>query len=254
MEELESPLSVQNKPKAHSRSPHNTCLVRKRPTKKSKDALSAEACTKPEVSMKIKLPSAYIRRRKQKKKTRSLITHALASGGGNLQLVIKSSNPGGAFHFLGVTHNDYFFRSGLEELIQHLTENYRNRYGTPLASKFDVEGLGLRKVVSFSFPQVATMCKERLHEIMNEEMDHEHENLEWKLTMKNEFARMDDKVHCLSQSNQTFTCRCDFKLLTAMPSSPSPHQTNSLSPTATAPTSYSTTMAPPSLSPPITSD
>ncbi|KAL5163033.1 Ethylene-responsive transcription factor ERF109 [Glycine soja] len=176
-----------------------------------------------------------------------------ASGGGNLQLVIKSSNPGGAFHFLGVTHNDYFFRSGLEELIQHLTENYRNRYGTPLASKFDVEGLGLRKVVSFSFPQVATMCKERLHEIMNEEMDHEHENLEWKLTMKNEFARMDDKVHCLSQSNQTFTCRCDFKLLTTMPSSPSPHQTNSLSPTATAPTSYSTTMAPPSLSPPITS-
>ncbi|XP_040873474.1 uncharacterized protein [Glycine max] len=128
-----------------------------------------------------------------------------ASGGGNLQLVIKSSNPGRAFHFLGVTHNDYFFRSGLEELIQHLTENYRNRYGTPLASKFDVEGLGLRKVVSFSFPQVATMCKERLHEIVNEEMDHAHENLEWKLTMKNEFARMDDKVHCLSQSNQTFT-------------------------------------------------
>ena len=101
-----------------------------------------------------------------------------ASGGGNLQLVIKSSNPGRAFHFLGVTHNDYFFRSGLEELIQHLTENCRNRYGTPLASKFDVEGLGLRKVVSFSFPQVETMCKERLHEIMNEEMDHAHENLE----------------------------------------------------------------------------
>ncbi|KAG5010767.1 hypothetical protein JHK87_019282 [Glycine soja] len=175
-----------------------------------------------------------------------------ASGGGNLQLVIKSSNPGRAFHFLGVTHNDYFFRSGLEELIQHLTENYRNRYGTPLASKFDVEGLGLRKVVSFSFPQVATMCKERLHEIVNEEMDHAHENLEWKLTMKNEFARMDDKVHCLSQSNQTFTCRCDFKLLTVMSSSPSPHQTNSLSPTATAPTSYSTIMAPPCLSPPIT--
>ncbi|KAH1243174.1 Ethylene-responsive transcription factor [Glycine max] len=71
--------------------------------------------------------------------------------------------------------------------------------------------------------------------------------------MKNEFARMDDKVHCLSQSNQTFTCRCDFKLLTAMPSSPSPHQTNSLSPTATTPASYSTTMAPPCLSPPITS-
>ncbi|KAL5188539.1 putative protein phosphatase 2C 24 [Glycine soja] len=58
---------------------------------------------------------------------------------------------------------------------------------------------------------VATMCKERLHEIVNEEIDSAHENLEWKLTMENRFARMDDEVNCKSQSNQTFTCRCELQ-------------------------------------------
>ena len=52
-------------------------LARKRPIEKSKGALSAKAHAKPEVSVKIKLPSAYIRRRKQKKNGRSLRTHAL---------------------------------------------------------------------------------------------------------------------------------------------------------------------------------
>ena len=69
----------------------------------------------------------------------------------------------------------------------------------------------LREVVSFSFPQVATMCKERLHEIVNEEIESARENLEWKLTMENGFARMDDEVHRRSQSNQTFTCRCELQ-------------------------------------------
>ena len=69
----------------------------------------------------------------------------------------------------------------------------------------------LREVVSFSFPQVATMCKERLHEIVNEEIESARENLEWKLTMENRFARMDEEVHRRSQSNQTFTCRCELQ-------------------------------------------
>ncbi|KAG4923365.1 protein phosphatase 2C 37-like [Glycine soja] len=58
---------------------------------------------------------------------------------------------------------------------------------------------------------VATMCKERLHEIVNEEIESARENLEWKLTMENGFARMDDEVHRRSQSNQTFTCRCELQ-------------------------------------------
>ncbi|CAJ1952293.1 unnamed protein product [Sphenostylis stenocarpa] len=65
----------------------------------------------------------------------------LRAGGGNLQLVIESGDPGGAFRFPGITHGDYFFGSGLEELIQHLAENDPNRYGTPPASKTAVEGL-----------------------------------------------------------------------------------------------------------------
>ncbi|KAG5007442.1 hypothetical protein JHK82_025357 [Glycine max] len=64
-----------------------------------------------------------------------------AGGGGNLQLVIESGDPGGVFRFPGVTHGDYFFGPGLEELIQHLAENDPNRYGTPPASKSAVEGL-----------------------------------------------------------------------------------------------------------------
>ncbi|KAG4929478.1 hypothetical protein JHK82_046542 [Glycine max] len=55
------------------------------------------------------------------------------------------------------------------------------------------------------------MCKERLHEIVNEELDSARENLEWKLTMENRFARMDEEVHRRSQSNQTFTCRCELQ-------------------------------------------
>ena len=86
MEELESPLSVQNKPNAHSRSPHNTCLARKRPTKKSKDALSAKARVKPEVCMKIKLRSIYIKRRKQKKNIVAQPTHRVYLLGETLSL------------------------------------------------------------------------------------------------------------------------------------------------------------------------
>ncbi|KAK7305782.1 hypothetical protein VNO77_43693 [Canavalia gladiata] len=58
---------------------------------------------------------------------------------------------------------------------------------------------------------VATMCKERLHEIVKEEIHTEQENLEWKSTMEHGFARMDDEVQSWSQNNQTFTCRCELQ-------------------------------------------
>jgi len=43
------------------------------PTTKPKGALSAEARAKREVRVKIKLPGAYIRRRKQKEKTHGVL-------------------------------------------------------------------------------------------------------------------------------------------------------------------------------------
>ncbi|KAJ1380746.1 PPM-type phosphatase domain superfamily [Sesbania bispinosa] len=41
---------------------------------------------------------------------------------------------------------------------------------------------------------VATMCGERLHEIVEEDIHEEKENLEWNNMMKQGFARMDDEV------------------------------------------------------------
>ncbi|XP_057430227.1 protein phosphatase 2C 37-like [Lotus japonicus] len=60
---------------------------------------------------------------------------------------------------------------------------------------------------------VATMCKERLHEIVKEEVDFAPENLSWRTTMKQGFARMDDEVQrWTSQSNDTtITCRCELQ-------------------------------------------
>ncbi|XP_061368928.1 protein phosphatase 2C 37-like isoform X2 [Gastrolobium bilobum] len=58
---------------------------------------------------------------------------------------------------------------------------------------------------------VATMCKERLHEIVKEEIHVARENLEWKSTMEHAFARMDDEVQSWSQSNQTSPCRCELQ-------------------------------------------
>ncbi|KAK7379300.1 hypothetical protein VNO80_04757 [Phaseolus coccineus] len=58
---------------------------------------------------------------------------------------------------------------------------------------------------------VATMCKERLHEIVNEEILDEDDNFEWKLLMQSGFARMDEEVFRRSQGNQTFNCRCELQ-------------------------------------------
>ncbi|CAJ1970929.1 unnamed protein product [Sphenostylis stenocarpa] len=58
---------------------------------------------------------------------------------------------------------------------------------------------------------VATMCKERLHEIVKEEINEAKENLEWESMMKNSFARMDEEVLRWSKTNETRTCRCELQ-------------------------------------------
>jgi protein phosphatase 2C len=58
---------------------------------------------------------------------------------------------------------------------------------------------------------VATMCKERLHEIVKEEINESQENFEWSSTMQQGFARMDDEVQRWNSSNQTVTCRCELQ-------------------------------------------
>ncbi|XP_014496129.1 protein phosphatase 2C 37 isoform X2 [Vigna radiata var. radiata] len=58
---------------------------------------------------------------------------------------------------------------------------------------------------------VATMCKERLHEIVNEEILDGDESIQWGSVMHNGFARMDEEVFRRSQGNQTFNCRCELQ-------------------------------------------
>ncbi|KAG6532773.1 E3 ubiquitin-protein ligase RING1-like [Zingiber officinale] len=60
----------------------------------------------------------------------------LMSGGANIQVVVEGG-PGGGIGNLG----DYFIGPGLEQLIQQLTENDPNRYGTPPAAKSVVANL-----------------------------------------------------------------------------------------------------------------
>lgn len=58
---------------------------------------------------------------------------------------------------------------------------------------------------------VAMMCKERLHEIVNEEIRSGSESFTWKSMMENGFARMDDEVHRRSRSEYTYACRCELR-------------------------------------------
>ncbi|KAF7831040.1 protein phosphatase 2C 37-like [Senna tora] len=58
---------------------------------------------------------------------------------------------------------------------------------------------------------VATICKDRLHEIVKEKVGGSREDLEWKSTMEQSFARMDEEVQNWSQTNQSSTCRCELQ-------------------------------------------
>ncbi|XP_074571113.1 E3 ubiquitin-protein ligase RING1-like [Curcuma longa] len=60
----------------------------------------------------------------------------LVSGGANIQVVIGGGTGGGIGNV-----GDYFIGSGLEQLIQQLTENDPSRYGTPPAAKTAVANL-----------------------------------------------------------------------------------------------------------------
>ncbi|MED6192571.1 hypothetical protein PIB30_117670 [Stylosanthes scabra] len=61
---------------------------------------------------------------------------------------------------------------------------------------------------------VATMCKERLHDIVKDEIrgaKKEEQELEWKSMMGQGFSRMDDEVQSWSQGNHSSACRCELQ-------------------------------------------
>lgn len=57
------------------------------------------------------------------------------------------------------------------------------------------------------------MCKERMHEIVKEEIaEKPEEKLDWKTTMEQSFTRMDEEVLTWTHSNnQKSTCRCELQ-------------------------------------------
>ncbi|OIW04071.1 hypothetical protein TanjilG_00631 [Lupinus angustifolius] len=57
---------------------------------------------------------------------------------------------------------------------------------------------------------VATMCKERLHGIVKEEIEKIQENLDWKSTMEQCFDLMDKEVERRTHTKDTPSCRCEL--------------------------------------------
>ncbi|KAL4588620.1 hypothetical protein LXL04_001512 [Taraxacum kok-saghyz] len=78
---------------------------------------------------------------------RSIIVHG-GNGGGNL----SPNNPFGSF-------GDYFIGPDLEQLLQHLSENDPNKYGTPPAQKEAIEAMPKVKI-----QQDSTQCSVCLEE------------------------------------------------------------------------------------------
>jgi protein phosphatase 2C len=57
------------------------------------------------------------------------------------------------------------------------------------------------------------MCKQRLHEIVDEEInkEKEKESVDWKSTMEKSFIRMDEEVLNSTKTKQSFTCKCELQ-------------------------------------------
>ncbi|KAI3757911.1 hypothetical protein L6452_05455 [Arctium lappa] len=58
---------------------------------------------------------------------------------------------------------------------------------------------------------VAMKCKDRMHEIVKEEVENSGESLEWKETMAKSFSRMDKEVTEWSEGASGSNCRCELQ-------------------------------------------
>ena len=54
-------------------------------------------------------------------------------------------------------------------------------------------------------------CRDRLHELVKEEMEKEDESKEWKNVMKRSFNRMDKEVIEMNEGASGASCRCELK-------------------------------------------
>jgi len=62
----------------------------------------------------------------------------------------------------------------------------------------------------FDFEQVAMRCRDRLHELVKEELLNKEASLEWKLAMERSFDRMDKEVIAWNEG-VVGNCRCELQ-------------------------------------------
>ncbi|GJR41407.1 phosphatase 2C 37-like protein, partial [Tanacetum coccineum] len=58
---------------------------------------------------------------------------------------------------------------------------------------------------------VAMKCKERMHEIVKDEIEKNGESLKWKETLVTSFSRMDKEVTDWSEADSSSNCRCELQ-------------------------------------------
>lgn len=58
---------------------------------------------------------------------------------------------------------------------------------------------------------VAFRCKQRLHEILKEEISLSGDSIDWKETMERSFLRMDNEIHDWTKATSASNCRCELQ-------------------------------------------
>lgn len=58
---------------------------------------------------------------------------------------------------------------------------------------------------------MATKCRERLHELVKEELESKDASTEWRSAMERSFSRMDDEVIAWNNCGLAATCRCELQ-------------------------------------------
>lgn len=54
-------------------------------------------------------------------------------------------------------------------------------------------------------------CKDRMHEIVKEEVENSEKSIDWNETMIKSFSRMDNDITELSNGNSSSNCRCELQ-------------------------------------------
>ncbi|KAJ0103407.1 hypothetical protein Patl1_06445 [Pistacia atlantica] len=98
-------------------------------------------------------------------------------------------------------------RRDMEDAVSIRTSFYRKKRSvsanTHFFGVFDGHGCS----------HVAMKCKDRLHEIVKEELEacNEEETVEWKEAMERSYERMDKEVQGLTEKSKISSCRCELQ-------------------------------------------